>query len=358
MPRKCSQQPEGDPEDAAATVPLRIVEQLADLTAQTIPEQLERALLRLVIDVADDATVSLLRLDDSRHIRFELRSQGGRLEVRTSGFSPRDDVRKALLDTECAATGHLTLAADDGESTLHCMRKDSQAPVYLRVLRDTPAPEAAHELIEALIRVYRNHCELLRDAQTDQLTGLSNRKTFDASIERIYAELEGRGDELLNDRRQPRDQEHFLAILDIDHFKRVNDTYGHLYGDEVLLLIARLLKSSLRTNDLVFRFGGEEFVLILQCTDRSACRRVLDRLRETIAIFDFPRVGQVTVSIGAAQLSSRVFHVTHMDHADQALYYSKHNGRNRTTFFDDLVERGEASPSELAADDEDVMFFE
>lgn len=352
-------QPSTESSPDAPTVPLALIEALAGLTAQSGVEQLEHRLVRLVAETSDACGISLLRLDDSRHIRFELRCERGTLELRTSAFSPDDEVRKALLDAETTRRGPARVTCATGETTLHPMRESAQAPVYLAVTRPAPADASEHRLVEAVVEIYRNHCRMLLDAQTDQLTGLANRKTFDAAIERLYRELEGLEDDwIANDRRVGERGGHFLGILDIDHFKRVNDTYGHLYGDEVLLLISQLLKSSLRSNDMIFRFGGEEFVVLLRCTDLDACRRVLDRLRETIAIFDFPRVGQVTVSIGAVQLTNRVFHVTQMDHADQALYYSKRNGRNRTTFFEDMVARGEASTGTTLGPQEDVVFFD
>jgi diguanylate cyclase (GGDEF)-like protein len=139
-------------------------------------------------------------------------------------------------------------------------------------------------------------------------------------------------------------------MIDIDHFKSVNDRFGHLYGDEVLILLAHLLKNALRNDDLVFRFGGEEFVLMIRCQGRDEAAGLLERLRQSVETQDIPQVGQVTISLGATEMVRNTFAGTLLDYADKALYYSKQNGRNRLTFFEDMVSDGlatrEAAPSE------------
>ena len=101
------------------------------------------------------------------------------------------------------------------------------------------------------------------------------------------------------------------------------------------------MQSCFREEDLLFRFGGEEFVVILQIPDRTTSQVALERLRSTIEETDFPGgVGRVTISIGAIKMSSKIFHTTLMDYADQALYYAKNNGRNQVVFFSLLVAEG------------------
>jgi diguanylate cyclase (GGDEF)-like protein len=153
------------------------------------------------------------------------------------------------------------------------------------------------------------------------------------------------------DQRKPQNQTtYWIAMIDIDHFKSVNDRFGHLYGDEVLILLAHLLKNALRNDDLVFRFGGEEFVLMIRCQNREEAAGLLERLRKSVEAQDIPQVGQVTISIGATEMIRNTFAGTLLDYADKALYYSKQNGRNRLTFFEDMVSGGlatrEVPPSE------------
>jgi diguanylate cyclase (GGDEF)-like protein len=129
-------------------------------------------------------------------------------------------------------------------------------------------------------------------------------------------------------------------MVDVDHFKRINDGFGHLYGDEVLLLAAQVMQRSFRDSDLLFRFGGEEFVAITQNVDRNCALRVFERLRAAIAGFRFPQVGQVTVSIGLVQLVPGKLTPILLDQADKALYWAKQNGRNQVVVYQDLIERG------------------
>jgi len=211
-----------------------------------------------------------------------------------------------------------------------------------------PLSEGEYLLQMGLLMFYGNMYELLIDAQTDQLTGLYNRKTFDETINKVYDIDQHQEASFPDDKRSPdfykfNQAPYWLVIIDIDHFKNVNDTYGHLYGDEVLILLAQLLKASCRENDFVFRFGGEEFALILHSPDRSNCESILNRLREKVAEYKFPRVDKITVSIGVCQIDRNIFHVTQLDQADQALYHSKNAGRNQVTFYEDLKHNGLAS---------------
>jgi diguanylate cyclase (GGDEF)-like protein len=130
-------------------------------------------------------------------------------------------------------------------------------------------------------------------------------------------------------------------VGDVHHFKAVNDRFGHLYGDEVLILIANLLQSSFRSQDRVFRFGGEEFVVLLRSTNLENAQRIIDRFRINVASHVFPQVGTVTVSVGFVSISAYESPVMILGHADQALYFAKSNGRNQACHYDQLVSGGQ-----------------
>ncbi|MXV13635.1 GGDEF domain-containing protein, partial [Xanthomonas sp. LMG 8992] len=110
--------------------------------------------------------------------------------------------------------------------------------------------------------------------------------------------------------------------VDIDHFKRVNDTFGHLYGDEVLLLVAQLMQRAFRQDDLLFRFGGEEFVIVLRGVDRDTAVSLFERFRLAVAEHVFPQVGQVTLSTGIVELTHGRLLSEMLDEADKALYWA------------------------------------
>jgi diguanylate cyclase (GGDEF)-like protein len=147
--------------------------------------------------------------------------------------------------------------------------------------------------------------------------------------------------------------QNWLAVVDIDHFKQVNDRFGHLYGDEVLILIANILRTSFRSHDRIFRFGGEEFVVLLRNTTLSKAHKVFNRFRETVQEHHFPQVGSVTVSLGFVG-TSRGSPVEILGQADQALYYAKEHGRNQVRFYEDLIASGELA-TKVANDDVELF---
>jgi diguanylate cyclase (GGDEF)-like protein/PAS domain S-box-containing protein len=167
-----------------------------------------------------------------------------------------------------------------------------------------------------------NTQELIDAALTDSLTGLYNRRG-----------LEGRS-EALHFRPGGAPLAQVWIMVDIDHFKRVNDTYGHEAGDEVLKAVAEALRATARGADVVARFGGEEFVLVLPETSADMAARIAERLRLTIEALSTDVGGQVirvTASFGVAQRAAHESQLEVLERADAALYSSKKDGRNRVT---------------------------
>lgn len=202
--------------------------------------------------------------------------------------------------------------------------------------------------IEGLLAIYRNVLSLLEYGQRDELTGLLNRKTFDHGMAALLIEPEVR--EVLVDgsnRRKARPDQHWIVVIDIDHFKRINDGFGHIYGDEVLILMANLMRKSFRKQDKLYRFGGEEFVVLLRHLENKDVFSVLERFRETVAAYPFPQVGQVTASVGYAPISLQDASSVSLGNADEALYYAKEHGRNQVRGYADLIESGLLKPKVL-----------
>jgi diguanylate cyclase (GGDEF)-like protein len=226
----------------------------------------------------------------------------------------------------------------------------------LQVTNDVPYSSETLRVIEGILCVYRNYQNILDYSERDSLTGLLNRKTFDEKFSKLLATaVHDNSPQDQEDRRTSPQQDigQWLAVVDIDHFKRVNDQYGHLYGDEVLILVANLLRSSFRAQDRVFRFGGEEFVVLLRSTTLADAQKIFERFRTNVERHVFPQVGQVTVSLGFARITMET-PVVILGHADQALYYAKSNGRNRVCHYDELVSAGQLH-SEVSNDT--VEFF-
>ncbi|MES2771943.1 MAG: GGDEF domain-containing protein [Pseudomonadota bacterium] len=214
------------------------------------------------------------------------------------------------------------------------------------VIRYSSKPTAHQtDLAHGILSLYRNYLGLLEDSQIDTLTGLQNRKTFERSLSRL---LEKKGQQmgtlgrsaLPAERRRPADKENWLVIIDVDHFKRINDQFGHLYGDEILVLLARMMQKSFRQNDQLFRFGGEEFVALLRSVSYDATYKALERFRQKVAQHSFPKLGKITISAGFARIDACDLANAVLGYADEALYYAKDHGRNQIHCYESLLECG------------------
>ena len=183
-------------------------------------------------------------------------------------------------------------------------------------------------LVEGLYQIYSNQVVLLDSKERDLLTHLPNRQTLETTLNDIsmYYRNEDHDNLAINS---------WLAILDIDHFKIINDKFGHLYGDEVLLHFSYLMEKIFRQTDFLFRYGGEEFVVILHNCDIEGARFSLERFRKAVENYNFPS-GELTVSVGCAKIDPHISPKIHLEHADRALYYAKDNGRNRVILFNEL----------------------
>ncbi|WP_413459563.1 GGDEF domain-containing protein [Herbaspirillum huttiense] len=214
----------------------------------------------------------------------------------------------------------------------------------LEIRSQKPFAPTMLDVIQGIFHVYCNYQSLLDYSERDALTGLFNRKTFDEQFTRYaFAIAPHEAHSLDHDERRHDSNDepkgHWLGVVDIDHFKQVNDRYGHLYGDEVLILVANILRASFRAHDRIFRFGGEEFVILLRSTTLTDARKIFDRFRQNVQEYDFPQVGKVTVSLGFVNIA-RETPVVILGHADQALYHAKKSGRNRICYYQELVNSG------------------
>jgi len=200
-------------------------------------------------------------------------------------------------------------------------------------------PVNGFELHKALLECTQSLLtdEALRAAaRTDLLTGLANRRELSDRFQEEKSLTERHGTCFS------------LIMLDIDHFKTVNDSYGHLAGDRILANIARTLTTSLRTEDICGRWGGEEFLLILPNINLSAAAIVAEKLRNAIGAMQTDWEGQtitVTISLGVAEFKAGTGMHECIAAADAALYRAKNGGRNRTELATEhLTTPGETSP--------------
>ncbi|MBC7683821.1 MAG: GGDEF domain-containing protein [Bdellovibrionales bacterium] len=249
-------------------------------------------------------------------------------------------------------------AADGTRTLLLPIWIGDKADTCLEIIHPHAYGADTIQVIGGIVSVYRNFQNLLDYSERDSLTGLLNRKTFDDQLSKMLQSAAPELDAPLPgqpERRQATEQQkQWLAVVDVDHFKLVNDKFGHLYGDEVLILIANLMTSSFRSQDRVFRFGGEEFVVLLRSTTLANAQKIIDRFRTNVGAHAFPQVGTVTVSVGFVAISAYESPVNILGRADQALYYAKSHGRNQACHYDQLVAGGML---EAAASNDTAEFF-
>lgn len=151
----------------------------------------------------------------------------------------------------------------------------------------------------------------------DKLTNAYNREFFDKNYKKLIYEYNTNHSKLA------------VAMLDIDHFKLVNDTYGHDVGDEVLIQFVEIINNSSRKNDILIRWGGEEFILILQLNSENTLPKILENLRKAIEDYDFPKIGKKTCSIGGTIYQNNEDIIKTIKRADEAVYEAKAAGRNK-----------------------------
>jgi diguanylate cyclase (GGDEF)-like protein len=175
-------------------------------------------------------------------------------------------------------------------------------------------------VVDAIRRILKGKRSVERLAMTDDLTGLANRRAFLVAAERAIAQIDDVG------------RSSTLLIVDLDHFKRVNDVYGHRAGDQALQAAAQALARSVREGDFVGRLGGEEFVVLVDAADEETARRAAESARAAIAAMRVTTPNgeiAVTASIGCSALVAEDSVSAALERADEALYAAKRAGRNQ-----------------------------
>ncbi|QXI15673.1 diguanylate cyclase [Pseudomonas hamedanensis] len=299
-----------------------------------------------LIPILDDLATLMLAITDSGQHEFEayLQQLNERLEAFQSNLQAASD---GHADNRSAARAMDTQIREQVDGLQTSVQEAADLDDLKQVLenhlegllgtmdqhqkqRDAREQEVAARLkglservahMEQEAQGFREHLEEQRQkALIDPLTGLPNRAAWSERLEHEIRQWQQHGNTLS------------LAMLDLDHFKRINDSYGHLAGDKVLKIIATVLRKRLRGSDFIARFGGEEFVLLLPATPPAAGAKLLETLRAAIEACPFHFKGErVTITISMGLASFRVGEHSDMvlKRADQALYRAKNAGRNR-----------------------------
>ena len=178
-------------------------------------------------------------------------------------------------------------------------------------------------LLSSLIYPLRNsmnYKKAIESAFTDPLTGAQNRAAMNMALTREVELAKRQGTGLS------------VIMFDADHFKKINDTHGHSHGDEVLKALSHIAQDTIRQSDVLYRYGGEEFLVILSQTDVAGAAHLADRMREHVAALDTinGKKSSVTISLGVTTMNEKDSCQTLFDRADKALYQAKSAGRNKT----------------------------
>jgi diguanylate cyclase (GGDEF)-like protein len=340
-----------DVANAHSFVKTNLIDAVALATSHRDRDELDRAVAQMIFEHVNPERVRVYRVigDDDRR-RVQLRVLADRDGIR-DGSAPSDPALLPLLSEhnhwrECALLADAVHYLPEGVKE---ERFDSVFPlmgsrgliglieVEFSGKRAAMRPHDA-SVVHGVLRILRNHLSALDYGERDTLTGLLNRRTFETTFaKRLSPGPTG-------DAPGPAVPGTWLAAIDIDRFKTINDSFGHLFGDEVLLLVARLMFDTFRSTELIYRFGGEEFVVIVDGADEAGARTAVERFRLAVAGHRFPQIDQVTVSIGYTRVMPNDVPASAMERADVALYYAKEHGRNQCRCYEELYRTGAVRP--------------
>ncbi|MDH4285185.1 MAG: diguanylate cyclase [Gallionellaceae bacterium] len=267
----------------------------------------------------------------------ELHEDVRQLLIRLAGFVAEIDKQTlcfgdSLQKYGSVLTGRLT--AKELDSLVKEMAKDTD-------LMRSSMQQVNEQLNASKLRVelLQQELESVRgESMTDALTGILNRRGFESRINIFFSEPDAGSSSFS------------LLMLDIDHFKKINDKYGHPFGDKVICTIASAIRSIVKGQDIVARMGGEEFAVLLPQTNSVGAFVVAEKIRQGIEhgrirrLDNNEEVGGITISIGIAAYIKGCSMAKLIDQADRALYLSKQRGRNQTTLYVDEEKGNEGKP--------------
>ena len=253
-----------------------------------------------------------------------------------------NNIRQTLLDLMSSTQHSLSQIGDDSQSYSNNLNSavaelqqggdiSAASDVIAKLIEDTTHMQSSSQSLQDELTKTNDDLAKLRtefkrvrqESMIDPLTGIQNRRSFDDELAKCCATSKSNQEPLS------------LLIIDIDHFKKVNDTYGHVVGDAVLKRVAEALNNTVRGGDLLARYGGEEFVVVLPNTPMEGAERVADNICNNVRNLPMDKnqvgkeVGRVTVSVGVALYHGAESEQDFVARSDTALYRAKESGRNR-----------------------------
>jgi diguanylate cyclase (GGDEF)-like protein len=333
-----------------------LVNRLADTTSHRDRDAIDHSVVRLLFEFLSARSVTLYHLakDESGEIQVALRAslRYGSDMVET-GVGDEHEALPALtsdpLWQESQSTRGMATHEDVSRNSYrYVFPLDDHRQVvvgFLDVSLGATLPPRDVTMIQGVLRILKNQLALLDYGERDTLTGLLNRRTFEHRFEKIVETLRAQN-AAAGDAKAS-----WIGLVDIDHFKSINDLHGHLFGDEVLLLLSQIMRNTFRGSDQLFRFGGEEFVIVLDRADPHGANVAFERLRNAVREFRFPHGKGVTITLGYTRVAAAdVVSTTCIERADTALYFGKRHGRDAVHEFESLIDRGLLKVAAVAGD--------
>ncbi|WP_372873371.1 GGDEF domain-containing protein [Shewanella sp.] len=245
----------------------------------------------------------------------------------------------------CVESGEPVQCLPPGCCKLALPLKMDDVVVKVLLINEIEPDNTQLTMLRAFARIYENFARVVHESQTDSLTGLLNRKAYDVQLLHFFACIRGDSNSAFR---------FWMLTFDIDYFKKINDNLGHLYGDEVLLQISQKMQACFNPLDALFRFGGDEFVVLIYNKSQDEVSALCNKLLAKVSEIHHEKIGSVTLSMGITPLSLEDNPTSVLMKADKALYFAKENGRNQWAFYHQLINQGELAPPHI---DDDIELF-
>lgn len=289
--------------------------------------ELKKALDELLIQAGEPSEQSLLAL----YKRYVAKDEKLLESVRQELLKLITTIKDEHDDSSDGLSDYLGLLSSFADNLAGSEPPEKLAAEVQTVMESTLSTELSQRkfelqmsgLMEEVDTLRKQLAQIREESLTDALTGIANRKAFDQELELLF-------------QNSVENKSSFCVVIsDIDHFKKFNDTYGHLVGDKVLRFVSSTIKSCVKGKDMAARYGGEEFTLILPDTDMSGAEVVAEQIRKAISVNTLrdknrnEDYGKITISLGIGQFQQGESSNNLLKRADQALYRAKEKGRNR-----------------------------
>ncbi|MDD1793887.1 GGDEF domain-containing protein [Enterovibrio sp. ZSDZ42] len=325
-----------------------VLDSVVDITAQTESDTISESLITTILQLTPANQVLVLDYNPETNPEF--------MVVACSDIflfeEEKDAIERILLNCVSSGENIVQFCATESQSLLavpiYGEGEDITAVVFCKC--DQLKGDEV-QLIEGLAKIYENYQKIISASERDGLTGLYNRKVLTTKIDLLLDRFLIQGSSITDDPSH----HHWVCIFDIDHFKLINDALGHVFGDEVILLITAMMKKAFGDDDLLFRYGGDEFVVIMHPQSREEMEATIRGFIKTVNERDYGQAKDVSISMGAAAISDQELNaITVLGFADQALYKAKQNGRNQVAFYEELIANGEL---QALVPEDDVELF-